>query len=83
MIDPKPWEDFEGYRLQLKVRRLETEKRLRQHWHSLRHSWENGGELLEKIRSGSSGDSKNMFWGPLGRFVMDLVRERFFRPKNQ
>ena len=44
MTTPKPWEDFEGYQLQLKVKRLETEKRLRENWHSLRRSAEQGGE---------------------------------------
>lgn len=79
--DPKPWTDFEGYRLHLKVRRLEQEKRLRENWHSLRGSWESGGQILEKIRSVSSESSSNLVWGPVGRFVFDLARTKLFGKK--
>ena len=82
MTAPKPWEDFEGYRLQLKVKRLETEKRLRENWHSLRHTAEQGGEMLQKIRAFTSGDSKDLIWGPLGKLALDLVRSKLFGTKK-
>lgn len=83
MINPKPWEDFEGYRLQLKVQRLETEKRIRANWHSLRQSAEHSGEILQKIGSLTSGSSKDLIWGPLGKMAMDLIRARLFHPKSK
>jgi len=82
MTTPKPWEDFEGYQLQLKVKRLETEKRLRDNWHSLRTSAEQGGEILQKIRAFTSGDSKDLIWGPLGKLALDLVRSKLFEVKK-
>ena len=78
MTNPKPWEDFEACQLQLKVKRLEAEKRIRENWHSLRVSWEKGEELLDKLHSLGSGDSKNLIWGPLGRFAIDLLRKKIF-----
>lgn len=82
MADPTPWEDFDAYRLQLKVKRLETEKRLRENWHSLRQSAEQGGEVLQKIRAFSSGDSKDLIWGPLGKLALNMIRERVFYIKK-
>ena len=83
MTTPKPWEDFEGYQLQLKVKRLETEKRLRENWHSLRTSAEQGGEMLDKIRAFTSGETKDLIWGPLGKLVLEGLRARLFSSKSK
>ena len=82
MTTPKPWEDFDAYQLQLKVKRLETEKRLRENWQSLRHSAEQGGEVLQKIRTFTSGNSNDLIWGPLGKLALDLIKERVFSSKK-
>lgn len=80
MKDLKPWEDFDTYRLQLKLRRLEQEKRLTNDWHALRNSWQENGEWIRKqVEVLSSGKTETLIWGPLGRFAIDLLRDKFFR----
>ena len=80
MTNPKPWEDFETYRLQLKLRRLEQEKRMSEDWQSLQNSWQENGEWIRKqVELFSSGKKENLIWGPLGRFAIDLLRDKFFR----
>jgi hypothetical protein len=83
MSSPKPWEDFETYKLHLKLRRLEQEKRLREDWDSLGRSWKENGEWIRKQADLLSGaKAENLIWGPVGRFVIDLVRDKLFRSKN-
>jgi hypothetical protein len=83
MKNPKPWEDFDTYRLQLKIRRLEQEKRLSEDWQSLRNSWKENGEWIRKqAQLLSSGESGQLIWGPVGRFVFDLIRTKLFRSKK-
>ena len=48
MTDPKPWEDFDAYRTQLRLRRLEQEKCISEDWTSLRHSWEENSEWIRQ-----------------------------------
>ncbi len=80
MATPKPWQDFEAYRLQLKLRRLEQEKRLSEDWNSLRHSWQENGEWIRKqVTALSSGKTENLIWGPVGRILVDLIRQKLFR----
>lgn len=85
MKHPKPWEDFETYRLQLKLRRLEQEKRLSDDWHSLRHGWQENGEWIRKqVEMLSSGKTESLIWGPIGRLAIDLIRDKLFgAPKKK
>lgn len=79
MNKSKPWEDFEGYRLQLQRRRLEQEQRMTEDWHSLRRSWQENGDWVRKqVETLSSGQPENLIWGPVGRFLFDLVRSKLF-----
>ena len=79
MTDPKPWEDFETYRMQLRLRRLEQEKRLTEDWRSLRHSWEENGEWIrQQVKIFTEGKTENLIWGPVGRFAIDLLRQKLF-----
>lgn len=83
MNDPKPWEDFEAYRMQLRLRRLEQEKRLSEDWYSLRHSWEKNGEWIrQQVQLFSEGKTDNLIWGPVGRLAIDLIRQKLFGSKN-
>ncbi|MFM7671837.1 MAG: hypothetical protein ACKO6Q_04515 [Bacteroidota bacterium] len=80
MNSPKPWEDFESYKRQLRLRRQEQEKRLADDWDSLRHSWKENGEWIRKqVKSISSGHTDNLIWGPVGRLLVDLIRSKLFR----
>jgi len=79
MTDPKPWEDFDAYRMQLRLRRLEQEKRLSDDWDSLRHSWEKNGEWIrQQVQALSQGKADGLIWGPVGRFAIDLIRHKLF-----
>ena len=83
MNNPTPWEDFETYKLQLKLRRLEQEKRIQEDWDSLRHSWNENGEWIRKQADLlSNGKAESLIWGPVGRFVIDLIRDKLFRSKK-
>jgi len=83
MNKPKPWEDFEGFQMQLKLRRLEQEKRMTEDWHSLRRSWQENGDWVRKqVEAFSSGHTENLIWGPVGRLLIDLVRTKLFHSKR-
>lgn len=79
MTDPKPWEDFDAYRTQLRLRRLEQEKRMSDDWHSLRHSWEKNGEWIrQQVQLFSEGKTENLLLGPIGKLAIDLIRHKLF-----
>lgn len=79
MSDPTPWKDFEAYKSQLRLRRLEQEKRLSDDWHSLRHSWEKNGDWIrQQVHFFSEGKTEHLILGPVGRLAIDLIRKKLF-----